>query len=69
MTLLTVREVAERLRLGKSTVYLLIKRGEIPALHFGCAVRVPQESLEVWLARMGEGADLSAMADVDQARR
>ena len=69
MTLLTVREVAERLRLGKSTVYLLIKRGEMPAVHFGGAVRVPQESLEVWLARMVDGADLSDMASGAQDRR
>lgn len=32
MMLLTIREVAERLMLGKRPIHLLIQRGELPAV-------------------------------------
>ena len=62
MTLLTVREVAERLRLGKSTVYLLIHRGDLPAVRFGSSVRVPEALFEKWLSERVQG-DASLQVD------
>ncbi len=51
---LTPRETARRLRLGVSTTYLLIARGEIPVVRFGTAVRVPLAELERVLAARTE---------------
>ena len=38
--LLTPREVAEYLSLGRSTVYLLIQKGDLPSIRIGRSVRV-----------------------------
>jgi len=37
---LCVKEVAEILRLSTWQVYQLIKRGDIPAIHFGRSIRI-----------------------------
>ncbi len=42
---LTVREVAQRLSVSRSTVYRLIARGHIPAVRVGARLRVPAEYL------------------------
>jgi excisionase family DNA binding protein len=50
--LLRVPEVAERLRVGKSTVYELIAKGALPAIQLrgrGSTVRVDENELERWL--------------------
>jgi excisionase family DNA binding protein len=54
--LLTVPEVAERLRLSRGTVYKLIRSGVVPAVQFGRAGswRVMEDRLERTL-RGGEG--------------
>lgn len=49
MELLTVPEVALRLRLSKSKVYLLCQQGQIPTITLGKSVRVPLDELEEWL--------------------
>jgi excisionase family DNA binding protein len=46
---LKVAEVAARLRIGRSTAYLHIQRGEIPAIRIGTSVRVPSRKLDAWL--------------------
>ena len=43
---LTCAEVAERLRISQKTVYRLVRRGELPALRFGRAIRIPVAGLE-----------------------
>jgi excisionase family DNA binding protein len=55
MELLRVPDVAWRLQLGRSTVYLLIQRGALPCARFGVAVRVPAEALDDCLRRQGYG--------------
>jgi excisionase family DNA binding protein len=48
--LLRVGEAAELLRLGESTVKLMIRRGELPVVRYGRAVRIPRGDLEKWVA-------------------
>jgi excisionase family DNA binding protein len=47
--LLTIREAAGVLRIGRSTVYELIGRGDIEVVHIGRAVRVPVDALRVFV--------------------
>lgn len=52
--LLTPREVAARLRVGRMTVYRLINRGELPAVRLGThqgPLRVDAAELREWLER------------------
>lgn len=50
MSYLTVREVAERLRLSKMTVYRLMESGEIPSLKVGRSFRIPAEGMEEYIS-------------------
>lgn len=55
--LLTLDEVAERLRVTRRTVERKIKRGELPALQLGgkrTSLRVDARELEEWLYRYPE---------------
>lgn len=57
--LLTLDEVAERLRVTRRTVERKIKRGELPALELGgkrTALRVDARELEEWLYRYPEAS-------------
>ena len=47
--LLTVREVAEALRVRPVTVYRLVARGEMPAVRVSNAIRVRPEDLEAYI--------------------
>jgi excisionase family DNA binding protein len=49
--LLTVEEVANLTSLGRSTVYELIARGEIPSITIGRSRRIPVEALRAWIRR------------------
>jgi excisionase family DNA binding protein len=44
---LSVREVAQHLKLSRNMVYRLIKAGRIRTLKFGAAVRIPRASLHL----------------------
>lgn len=57
--LLTIPEVAETLRLGVSTVKLMVRRGELPVVRCGRAVRVPRSALQEWVAHRTERPDWS----------
>ncbi|QQS01437.1 MAG: helix-turn-helix domain-containing protein [Austwickia sp.] len=48
--LLTVAEVAHRMRVSKMTVYRLIHSGELPALRVGRSFRVPGKAATDYLA-------------------
>ena len=50
--LLRAEEAAARLRLSRSQVYLMVRRGDLPSVRFGeRAVRIPASELEEWLRR------------------
>ncbi len=49
--LLTGTEVAQRLRISRAKVYMLIQRGEIPAVKMGRNVRVRQQDIEEYIRR------------------
>jgi excisionase family DNA binding protein len=53
--LLTIREAAAVLRLGRSTVYELIARRELEVVHIGRSVRVRPEELAGFVSRLAEG--------------
>jgi excisionase family DNA binding protein len=46
---MTVEQAAELLGLGRSSAYEAVRRGELPALRFGRALRVPTARLRVLL--------------------
>ncbi len=48
-TLLTVPEVAKRLRLSRGRTYILLARGELPRIKVGGAVRIDARDLEAYL--------------------
>ncbi len=48
---LTGTEVAQRLRISLAKIYMLIQRGEIPAVKIGRNVRVRQRDVEEYLWR------------------
>jgi excisionase family DNA binding protein len=51
---MTVPELAKYLRVHPSTIYRLLKRGDIPAFKVGADWRVNRESINKWL-RQQEG--------------
>jgi len=48
--ILTLAQVATLLRLHRSTVYRMVKRGEIPAVKVGRVWRFSQDALDTWLS-------------------
>ena len=53
--LLRAGDVSRLLGVGRSTVYELIARGELPAIRIGRLVRVPRPALEEWIVRNTAG--------------
>jgi excisionase family DNA binding protein len=51
-TLLTVEQAAEQLSIGRTTVYALIKSGEITSVHVGRLRRVPADALDAYVRRL-----------------
>lgn len=47
--LLKPSEVTQVLGIGRSLVYELIARGDIPSVRIGRCIRVPHESLQKWI--------------------
>jgi len=48
--LLTIDDAADRLRLSRSTLYLMIRRGELPVVRVGTVQRIPLDALRAWIA-------------------
>ena len=53
--LYTAQEVADRLKIKKTTVYELIKRGELESSKIGKQLRVSEEQLTQYLSRSSSG--------------
>lgn len=53
MQTFTVPEVARILRVPKLHVYRLVRQGDLPAVHVGRWVRIPEEALRAWIAQGG----------------
>ncbi|HKS69072.1 MAG TPA: helix-turn-helix domain-containing protein [Ktedonobacterales bacterium] len=47
--LLRPEEVAAILGLGRSTIYELLRAGELPTVHIGRATRIPARDLHRWI--------------------
>lgn len=54
--LLTVKEAAETLGIGRSKFYELLKRGELDSVYIDGSRRVPTSALEEYVARLLEEA-------------
>ena len=55
--LLRVDEAATYLAIGRTTLYELIGRGELPTVHIGRSVRVPTAAIKQWIqGRSGSSA-------------
>jgi excisionase family DNA binding protein len=50
--ILTVREVAEYLKISKAKIYYLIQRKQIPHIRIGRNVRIRWTDLQAWLDRL-----------------
>jgi excisionase family DNA binding protein len=48
---MTLREVAELLKLSEKTLYRLAQQGEIPAFKVGGSWRFRRTDIEMWIAR------------------
>lgn len=51
-TLLTVEAAAERLSIGRTTMYALIRSGEVDSVTVGRLRRVPVSALESYVRRL-----------------
>jgi excisionase family DNA binding protein len=49
--LITPEETAQMLSISRSLVYLLVKEGELPAVHVRRAVRLPVAGVREWIER------------------
>ena len=47
--LFTIEEVAEALGLSRSTIYRLLRQGELVATHIGSATRIPESSVRCFV--------------------
>lgn len=54
--LLTVEQAAERLALGRTSVYGLLNRGELKVVRIGRSVRVLARDVEAYAERLAETA-------------
>lgn len=54
---LTVSEVASLLKLSESTVYTMVRAGEIPAVKLGNQWRVSETRLDEWLEEKEDSSE------------
>jgi excisionase family DNA binding protein len=52
LDLLTVEEAARRLSIGRTTMYALVKDGQIKSVRIGRLRRIPTETLTAYTARL-----------------
>jgi len=54
--LLTVAHAAEAAEISRSKAYELVRSGEWPSIRIGSAIRVPIESLHLWIRNQESAA-------------
>jgi excisionase family DNA binding protein len=54
--IMTVRDVADYLRLSEAKVYRMAKGGEVPALRMGKSWRFRKDLIDDWIRREAEGS-------------
>ena len=52
--LLRVEEVAAALGVHRSTVFEMLRHGELPVLRIGRLVRIPRKALDAWIEKRTE---------------
>jgi excisionase family DNA binding protein len=62
--LLRIPEAAQRLGLGRSTVYELIQDGQLPVIRIGKAVRIPASRLAAWVESQARSAEAERGGEV-----
>jgi len=58
--LLTVNDVCHATKLGRTTVYALVRSGELPVVRIGRSVRVRRETLDRWLESQEDVGQVAA---------
>lgn len=53
--LLTIKDVQELTKLGRTTIYEVMRRGELPYIRIGRSVRIRHDALDNWLMAHEEG--------------
>lgn len=66
--LLRIEDVAQRLSIGRTKVYELMRAGVLPTVHLGRSVRIPLADLEAWVrdevqAEVSHPAERSGLKD------
>ena len=56
LTIMTVHEVAEYLRLSEAKVYRLVKEGRMPVIRIGKTWRFRKDLLDDWLSECAESS-------------
>ncbi|MDQ4032732.1 MAG: excisionase family DNA-binding protein [Actinomycetota bacterium] len=56
-SLLTVEAAAQRLSIGRTTMYALLKDGQINSVRIGRLRRVPAEALTAYISRLAADQD------------
>jgi excisionase family DNA binding protein len=62
---ITISELAQYLRVHRSTLYRLLKKGQLPAFKIGSDWRFNVEAIDRW--RMGNSSALNEVAKGDTA--
>lgn len=55
--ILTIREVAEYLKVTERTLYRLVQDGKLPAFKVGNSWRFRREDLERWISEQSRGGE------------
>lgn len=64
--LLTVAEAAPLVNMSRQGLYAAIRAKQFPALHIGRRIRIPQSSVQQWIAEQVQTANHLAMTHADE---
>ena len=56
LTIMTVHDVAEYLRMSEAKVYRLVKEGRMPVIRIGKTWRFRKDLLDAWLSECAESS-------------